>query len=82
MNNEQSEKIRAEIAGIKAVLYSLCAVQNSEQAKLFRDLLQRQIDTIQSNLRGTTGADDFIENVTSVIESFRLLDPSTLQRPI
>lgn len=78
MNYEQSENIRSEIAGIKAVLYSLCAVKSQEQSKLFRNLLQHQIDTIQSSLPGTTGADDFIEKVVAVIESFRLLDKSNI----
>lgn len=74
MSYEQSENIGSEIAGMKAVLYSLCAVQTPAQSKLFRELLQRQIDTIQSSLPGTTGADDFIEKVIGVMESFRLLD--------
>jgi len=62
------------LPGIKAILYSLCAVQTPEQSKLFHDLLLRQIETIHSDLRETTSADDFIERVIKVIENFRLFD--------
>jgi hypothetical protein len=79
MNPDLSEYMRAELAGIKAILYSLCAVQTPEQSKLFQDLLQRQIDTIRSDLSGTTSADDFIERVIKVIENFRLLDTNQSQ---
>ncbi|WP_034301940.1 hypothetical protein [Herbaspirillum sp. RV1423] len=81
MNRDLSENMRVEIAGIKAILYSLCAVQTPEQSKLFQNLLQRQIATIRSDLTGTTAADDFIEKVIEVIESFRLLDKHASQRP-
>jgi len=74
MNREHSESMRAEIAGIKTVLYSLCAVLGPEQSKHFQDLLQRQINGIQAALPGPAGADGFVEKVVAVIEDFRLLD--------
>jgi hypothetical protein len=36
MTNAEWDKARAEITGMKAVLYSLCAVQPLEQARFFK----------------------------------------------
>lgn len=73
MTNAEWDKARAEITGMKAVLYSLCAVQPPEQARLFRMLLQRQIDSIEENLVPSADAREFMARTVAVIQDFILV---------
>jgi len=73
MTNAAWDKARAEITGIKAVLYSLCAVQPPEQARLFQMLLQRQLDSIEANLSPSEDAREFMERTVGVIQDFILI---------
>ncbi|MFJ9533330.1 hypothetical protein [Herbaspirillum sp. NPDC101396] len=72
MTNSEGDKIRAEITGLKAVLYSICAVQTQEQATLFHSLLQRQLDEIEANLSPSPDAAEFMQKTVSVIQGFML----------
>ena len=73
MTNADWDKARAEITGMKAVLYSLFAVQSPEQARLFQTLLQRQLDSIEENLTPSADAREFMERTVAVIQDFILL---------
>jgi hypothetical protein len=73
MTNSDWDKVRAEITGVKAVLYSLCAVQPPEQARLFQMLLQRQLDSIEENLSPSEAAREFMERTVGVIQDFILI---------
>ena len=73
MTNAEWDKARAEITGMKAVLYSLCAVQAPEQARLFQTLLQRQLDSIEENLAPSPDAREFMERTIAVIQDFILV---------
>ena len=73
MTNAEWNKARAEITGMKAVLYSLCAVQPPEQACLFQTLLQRQLDSIEANLSPSEEAREFMERTVAVIQDFILV---------
>lgn len=73
MTNAEWDKARAEITGMKAVLYSLCAVQPPEQARLFQTLLQRQLDSIEANLAPSANAREFMERTVAVIQDFVLV---------
>ncbi|WP_050475969.1 hypothetical protein [Herbaspirillum rhizosphaerae] len=73
MINAEFDKVRAEITGMKAVLYSLCAVQPPEQARLFQILLQRQLDSIEENLSPSEDAREFMERTVGVIQDFILV---------
>ncbi|AKZ64470.1 hypothetical protein F506_19030 [Herbaspirillum hiltneri N3] len=58
---------------MKAVLYSLCAVQPPEQARLLQILLQRQLDSIEENLSPSADAREFMERTIAVIQDFILV---------
>ncbi|WP_144424103.1 hypothetical protein [Herbaspirillum hiltneri] len=73
MTNTEWDKARAEITGMKAVLYSLCAVQPPEQARLLQILLQRQLDSIEENLSPSADAREFMERTIAVIQDFILV---------
>jgi len=73
MTNADWDKARAEITGMKAVLYSLCAVQPPEQVRLFQTLLQRQLDSIEENLTPSDDAREFMERTVAVIQDFILV---------
>jgi hypothetical protein len=73
MTNAEWGKARVEITGMKAVLYSLCAIPPPEQARLFQTLLQRQLDSIEENLSPSADARDFIERTVAVIQDFILV---------
>jgi len=73
MTNVEWDKARAEITGMKAVLYSLCAVQPPEQARFFQTLLQRQLDSIEANLAPSADAREFMEQTVAVIQDFILV---------
>jgi len=73
MTNAEWDKVRAEITGLKAVLYSLCAIQPPEQARLFHALLQRQLDSIEENLAPSPDAREFMERTVGVIQDFILV---------
>lgn len=73
MTNAEWDKVRAEITGMKAVLYSLCAVRAPEQTRLFQTLLQRQLDSIEANLAPSPDAREFMEQTVSVIQDFILV---------
>jgi len=73
MTNADWDKARAEITGMKAVLYSLCAIQPPEQARLFQALLQRQLDSIEENLTPSADAREFMERTVAVIQDFILV---------
>jgi len=72
MTSVEWDKIRAEITGLKAVLYSLCAVQSPQQARLFHDLLQRQLDAFEKNLNPSKDASDFMQKTISVVQDFQV----------
>jgi hypothetical protein len=73
MTNAEWDKARAEMTGMKAVLYSLCAVQPPEQARLFQMLLQRQLASIEENLVPSADAREFMEQTVAVIQDFILV---------
>jgi hypothetical protein len=73
MTQAEWDKMRAEITGMKAVLYSLCAVLPPDQARLFRILLQRQLDSIEANLAPSADAREFMERTVAVIRDFIVL---------
>jgi hypothetical protein len=73
MTNAEWDKARAEITGMKAVLYSLCAVQSPEQTRLFQALLQRQLDSIEEHLNPSADAREFMERTIAVIQDFILV---------
>ena len=58
---------------MKAALYSLCAVQPSQQARLFQMLLQRQLDSIEENLVPSADAREFMDRTVAVIQDFILM---------
>jgi hypothetical protein len=76
MTNNEFDKVRAEITGIKAVLYSLCAVLPSEQATLFHLLLQRQLEEIEAHVSPSAETAEFMKITVSVIQNFMLLGKS------
>jgi len=73
MTNAEWDKARAEITGMKTVLYSLCAIQPLEQARLLQILLQRQLDSIEENLSPSADAREFMERTVAVIQDFILV---------
>ena len=77
MTNTEWDKIRAEITGLKAVLYSLCAVQTQEQTPLFHSLPQRQLEAIEASLSPSPDAAEFMQKTVSVIQDFMLLGKKT-----
>ncbi|MFJ9535143.1 hypothetical protein [Herbaspirillum sp. NPDC101396] len=70
MTNLEWDKVRGEITGLKAVLYSLCAVQTTEQSRQFHSVLQLQLDTIEANLVPSADATVFMEKTVEVIRDF------------
>ncbi|MCW5299399.1 hypothetical protein DXT88_14560 [Herbaspirillum lusitanum] len=58
---------------MKAVRYSLCAVQPPEQARLFHILLQRQLGSIEEHLVPSADAREFLERAAAVIRDFILV---------
>ncbi|MFJ9451531.1 hypothetical protein [Herbaspirillum sp. NPDC101397] len=76
MTSTERDKVLAEITGLKAVLYSLCAVLQPEQAALFHSLLQRQLDEIEANVSPSTDAAEFMQKTISVIQGFLVFGKS------
>lgn len=70
MTNVEWDKVRGEITGLKAVLYSLCAIQTKEQSQQFYTVLQLQLSTIEANLFPSTDATVFMEKTVDVIKDF------------
>jgi len=76
MTNVEWDKVRGEITGLKAVLYSLCAMQTQEQSQQFHAVLQLQLDTIEANLVPSADATVFMEKTINVIKDFIQLKKS------
>ncbi len=70
MTNLEWDKVRGEITGLKAVLYSLCAIQTTEQSQQFHAVLQMQLDTIEATLVPSADATVFMEKTLEVIKGF------------
>ena len=70
MTNLEWDKVRGEITGLKAVLYSLCAVQTAEQSSQFHKVLQLQLDTIEATLVPSADATVFMGKTIQVIKDF------------
>ncbi|WP_016834600.1 hypothetical protein [Herbaspirillum lusitanum] len=79
MTNLEWDKVRGEITGLKAVLYSLCAVQTTEQSQQFQEVLQLHLNTMEATLAPSADATVFMEKTIEVINDFISLKKTRLE---